>query len=35
MSIQEIHKSGKKIALAVTGGGAEVIGELLRHGWRQ
>lgn len=32
MSIQEIHKSGKKIALAVTGGGAEVIGELLRHG---
>lgn len=30
--IQEIHLSGKKIALAVTGGGTEAIGELLRHG---
>lgn len=30
--ISDIHSSGKKIAIAVTGGGAEVIGNLLRHG---
>ena len=30
--ILKIHGSGKKIVLAITGGGAEAIGELLRHG---
>lgn len=30
--IQDIHKSPYKVAMAITGGGAEVIGELLRHG---
>ncbi len=30
--IFQIHKSPCKVVLAITGGGAEVIGELLRHG---
>jgi hypothetical protein len=30
--IFQIHESSCKIVLAITGGGAEVIGELLRHG---
>ncbi len=30
--IFQIHKSPCKIVLAITGGGAEIIGELLRHG---
>ncbi|AKB36154.1 hypothetical protein MSSAC_1564 [Methanosarcina siciliae C2J] len=31
-SIFQIHESPCKIVLAITGGGAEIIGELLRHG---
>lgn len=31
-SIFQIHKSPCKAVLAITGGGAEIIGELLRHG---
>lgn len=31
-TIQEIHKSNKKMVLAIAGGGAEAIGELLRYG---
>jgi nicotinic acid mononucleotide adenylyltransferase len=30
--IFQIHKSPCKVVLAITGGGAEIIGELLRHG---
>jgi nicotinic acid mononucleotide adenylyltransferase len=30
--IFQIHKSPFKVVLAITGGGAEIIGELLRHG---
>lgn len=30
--IQNIHKSPYKAVIAITGGGAEAIGELLRHG---
>lgn len=30
--IQQMHKTPHKVAMAITGGGAEVIGELLRHG---
>jgi cytidyltransferase-like protein len=30
--IQRMHKTPQKVAMAITGGGAEVIGELLRHG---
>lgn len=30
--IQRMHKTPHKVAMAITGGGAEVIGELLRHG---
>ena len=30
--IFQVHKSPCKVVLAITGGGAEIIGELLRHG---
>jgi len=30
--VQRMHKTPHKVAMAITGGGAEVIGELLRHG---
>jgi hypothetical protein len=31
-TVLKIHQSGKKIVLAITGGGAEAIGELLKYG---
>lgn len=30
--VQRMHKTPHKVAMAITGGGAEAIGELLRHG---